>query len=110
HNVIAVPLQSVTVRQSEEKSDNDTPKDMTAEKKSANEKNKRPPTIVFLNINNKAKQTKVETGLSDQGYIEITSGIKEGDEIISGNFQAINKLLNDNDKIIIDNSSEKKKK
>jgi len=110
HNVIAVPLQSVTVRQSEEKSDNDTPKDMTAEKKSANEKNKRPPTIVFLNNNNKAKQTKVETGLSDQGYIEITSGIKEGDEIISGNFQAINKLLNDNDKIIIDNSSEKKKK
>lgn len=111
-NVLAVPLQSVTVRQSENDDDNKdkSDEDMTSEKKSANEKNKRPPTVVFVNVQNQAKKRKVETGLSDQGYIEIKSGLKEGDEIISGNFQAVNKLLNDNDKIIIENNTAKKKK
>lgn len=112
-NVLSVPLQAVTVRQEEEKQDKDKPEEMTEEKKKpVSEKSKRPPTIVFINEKGIAKKRKVETGLSDQGYIEITSGLKEGEEIVSGNFQAVNKLLNDNDKLILEKNdkSEKKKK
>ncbi len=112
-DVLSVPLQAVTVRQEEEKQVEDKPEDMTEEKKKpASEKSKRPPTIVFINEKGIAKKRNVETGLSDQGYIEVIKGLKEGEEIVSGNFQAVNKLLNDNDKLILeknDNSKNKKK-
>lgn len=111
HNVLAVPLQAVTVRQDEEKPDEDKPEDMTDDKKKpTSEASKRPPTIVFINEKGTAKQRKVETGLSDQGFIEIKSGLKEGDVIVSGNFQAVNKLLKENDKLIIDNDTKLSKK
>ncbi|MFM8841013.1 MAG: efflux RND transporter periplasmic adaptor subunit, partial [bacterium] len=52
---------------------------------------------------NSAKMVKVETGLSDRGFIEISKGLKLGQEIISGSFQAVNKLLMDGSVIRIDN-------
>jgi HlyD family secretion protein len=73
------------------------------EKKKSN--SKRPPSVVFLKDGDKAKMVKVETGLSDHGFIEIKKGLKVGQEIISGSFQAINKLLQDGSIIKIDTVS-----
>ena len=104
-NVLSVPLQSVTVRsvQASESEMSSGSIQQQEEKKKSN--SKRPPSVVFLKDGDKAKMVKVETGLSDHGFIEIKKGLKVGQEIISGSFQAINKLLQDGSIIKIDTVS-----
>ena len=104
-NVLSVPLQSVTVRsmQASEPEISSGSIQQQEEKKKSN--SKRPPSVVFLKDGDKAKMVKVETGLSDHGFIEIKKGLKVGQEIISGSFQAINKLLQDGSIIKIDTVS-----
>ena len=41
----------------------------------------------------------VQTGIADNNFIEIRSGIKEGDEIVSGSYVAISKDLKDGSKV-----------
>ncbi|MEJ5286795.1 MAG: ABC transporter, RND-adapter-like protein [Candidatus Kapaibacterium sp.] len=102
-NVLAIPLQAVTVRL-----EDFTPKSDVSSgeiEKSQEEKKtikKTPPSVVFLNDKGKAKMVKVKTGISDKGYIEIIDGLKEGDEVISGSFMAVSKLLKDGSPIKVD--------
>lgn len=103
-NVLAVPLQAVTVRFEEGKSSATDVRSGGIQKveEKDKEKVKAPPSVVFLNDKGKAKMVKVKTGLSDKGYIEIIEGLKEGDEVISGSFMAISKLLKDGSPIKVD--------
>ena len=41
----------------------------------------------------------VSRGISDDAYVEITSGLKEGQEVVSGGYKAINRELEDGKKI-----------
>lgn len=50
---------------------------------------------VFLYQNGKCKMVRVTTGIQDDNYIEIKSGLKEGDEIISGPYTAVSQGLFD---------------
>lgn len=50
---------------------------------------------VFLYQNGKSKMVRVTTGIQDDTYIEIKSGLKEGDEIISGPYTAVSEGLFD---------------
>jgi hypothetical protein len=50
----------------------------------------------------------VETGISDGGYIEILKGVKEGETVISGNFRAISKELEDGMLVKVDSLGSKK--
>ena len=43
--------------------------------------------------------TIVETGIADNSNIEIKSGVKAGDEVVSGTYAAISRLLKDGSKI-----------
>ncbi|HYF03780.1 MAG TPA: efflux RND transporter periplasmic adaptor subunit [Patescibacteria group bacterium] len=95
-NVIAVPLQSVTVRTDDKINTRpDIAEDDLKTQNTQKRTFKRPQSVVFVNKNGKAVITKVETGISDDGYIEVTKGLAEGTEIVSGSFQAINKELQD---------------
>jgi HlyD family secretion protein len=47
---------------------------------------------------------KVETGLADNTYIEIKTGIKPGDEVVSGSYTAISRKLKDGAKVTIEKS------
>ncbi|MCS6807659.1 MAG: efflux RND transporter periplasmic adaptor subunit [Bacteroidota bacterium] len=112
-NVLAVPLQSVTLRKPQEK-ENDavqlaggTEKQESA-KKNAAQSNAPPPQVVFLKDGNRAKMVRVETGISDGGYIEIVNGLQEGQTVISGNFRAISKELEDGMLITVDSLGAKK--
>jgi HlyD family secretion protein len=64
--------------------------------------------VVFLKEGSKAKMIRVETGISDGGYIEILNGLKEGQTVISGNFRAISKELEDGSAITVDSLGSKK--
>lgn len=93
-NVISVPIQSVTARTNLPGEDS-----TEVERKSEDAANKsklnKPKEVVFLVNNGKAKMVVVETGISDDNYLEIKSGLKEGDEVISGSYRAISRELED---------------
>jgi HlyD family secretion protein len=43
----------------------------------------------------KIRKTTVTTGIQDINYIEITAGLNEGDEVITGPYETVNKDLKD---------------
>jgi HlyD family secretion protein len=45
------------------------------------------------------RMQKVETGIADNSYIEIKSGLKPGDEVVSGSYTAISRQLKDGAKV-----------
>jgi HlyD family secretion protein len=45
---------------------------------------------------------KVTTGIADDSYMEIKSGIKPGDEVISGSYSAISRKLKEGAKVAYD--------
>lgn len=116
-NVLSVPLQSVTVRRPNADKEGGAPGENkspesqgTPAKPASTKDSKKPPSVVFLNDNNKAKMIKVETGISDNGYIEIVKGLDEGQTVISGNFRAVSKDLEDGTVIRVDTAGVKKMK
>lgn len=97
-NVLSVPIQSVTTREGTQSVDNLTegqPEEFQQVKEIKKEKIRKVNEIVFLVENGKAKKVNVETGLSDDNYIAILSGLKGGEDVISGSYKAISRELND---------------
>ena len=119
-NVIAVPIQSVTVRSTDSKlspeerekqtasggkSDDDNRADVTneaMEKRKAREEREKLQRVVFIKRGDVAKMQVVETGIADNTHIEIKSGVKPGDEVISGSYTAISRKLKDGAKVRIE--------
>jgi len=104
--VVAVPIQCVTVREKEStkkvNEDKSLPEDMvTPDDKEFDE-------VVFLMDADTAKMVKVETGIQDDEFIMIKSGIIVGDKLISGPYSEVSKTLKSGDKVKI--KEEKKKK
>ncbi len=64
---------------------------------------------VFVKSGDVAKLRVVETGIQDNANIEILSGLKEGDEIITGPYTLVSKNLQPDDKVILKKKEEKKK-
>ncbi len=113
-NVVTVPIQSVTTRLPKEareakalaasaKKDPDAPPPTEAERKKQKEALK-PLEVVFAVQDGKAKMTTVKRGISDDNYVEITEGVSEGMEIVSGGFKAISRELEDDKPIKVDNA------
>ncbi len=100
-NVLSVPLSAVTTRNDEEKKDG--PKDgentNQTQASSAPAKKDENKVIVFVNNGGVAKKVVVETGISDYDNIEITSGISDSTEVVTGPFLIVSKRLNEGDKI-----------
>jgi HlyD family secretion protein len=59
----------------------------------------KPVDVVFLVDGDHAKMVTVKRGIADDDYWEITEGLKEGEEVISGGYKAINRELEDGKKI-----------
>jgi HlyD family secretion protein len=120
-NVLCVPIQSVTTRlpkKADEKKKNQsddrlansvasastngpvpsTNSTRNAEGKKPGEAPK-PIEVVFVLASEHVKMLPVKRGVSDDAYVEITEGLQEGQEIISGGYKAINRELEDGKKI-----------
>jgi HlyD family secretion protein len=102
-NVLSVPIQSVTAR-TDIPVNNDSSKAEMKDKNGNGNKmmNKKPKEVVFLVNSGKAKMVVVETGISDDNYLEIKSGLTEGDEVVSGSYRAISRELNDGSVVRVD--------
>ena len=67
--------------------------------KKADEKNK-PVDVVFIVEGDHVKTVPVKIGISDDNFWEITDGLKEGEEIVTGGYHAISHDLDDGKKIV----------
>ncbi len=97
-NVLSVPIQSVTARTDVPMSEEDSTK--TKENPDASETTgmmgkKKPKEVVFVVEGGNAKMKVVETGISDDNYLQVTKGIEEGDVVVSGSYRAISRELED---------------
>lgn len=81
-DILTVPIQSVTTRT-----------DTTKTSVSLTKEDIR--TLVFITDGTRALAKDVKTGVQDNNYIEILSGISAGDKVISAPFSAISKKLSD---------------
>jgi HlyD family secretion protein len=59
----------------------------------------KPVEVVFVIDGDKVKTVPVKIGISDDNFWEITDGLKEGDEIVTGGFKAISRDLDDGKKV-----------
>ena len=66
------------------------------------EDKKKPQEVVFAVENNLARKKPVQTGISDDNYIEIKTGLKEGQSIVKGNYRAVSRDLDDSVKVRIE--------
>lgn len=98
-NVFAVPIQSVTARREEEKKEEGEEDEDAAVVVKKENKNNEIDEIVFIVENSKAKSVKIKTGISSDDYIEILSGLKGGEEVVSGSYRAISRELKDGAKV-----------
>ena len=94
-DVISVPIQSVTARTNVPEEKDSTKVEKTDRGNDQMPKMNKPKEVVFLANSGKAKMVVVETGISDDNYLEIKNGLKEGDEVISGSYRAISRELED---------------
>ncbi len=113
NGVLSVPASAVTTRDNKPDPDPKTPeagRPAAAEEKQG--KGAKIKEIVFVNSNGKAVARAVKTGIRDFENIEILSGLREGEEIISGPFLIVSKKLNDGDEVIrrVDKSKKEKGK
>ena len=103
HQVISVPIQSVTARSDfnmEQKKDEEETETVSANN---NKTNKKIQEIVFIIEKSKAKKLNVETGISDDNYIQIKSGLSGKEDVVSGSYRAISRELNDDVTVRVEN-------
>jgi len=118
-DVVSVPIQAVTTRSdSSLLADKEKNKDQNNESTQVVNENDKSKKEVKLEVqecvfvyteDHKAKLVIVKTGIQDDNYIEIKSGLKPGDVVISGPYTAVSKLIRDGQFVELDESADKKK-
>jgi len=123
-DVVAVPVQSVTVRaeggktteqlqeqkakEAKERSGNDL--EVATEKQDARRNRDLLRRVVFVHRADQVVMVPVETGIADNTHIEVRKGVKAGDEVVSGSYAAISRLLKDGSKVIAEKAKPEEKK
>jgi len=106
NNVYCVPIQSVTVRVPKVEEKPEEPKEGEAQlavKKSKVKEEDKLDEVIFVVKDGKATTAKVKRGISDDTYVEIVEGASEGLEVVSGPFKAINRDLENESKVKVEN-------
>jgi len=125
-DTVAVPMQAVTIRTGDsnlspeeiekkrlktaarDKGDNNADYvNERQEKALQKEEREKLSKVVFLKKGGKAQSVKVTTGISDDTYVEVKSGVQPGDEVISGSYSAISRKLKDGAKVAYDKEATK---
>ena len=96
-NALAVPLASVTAR-APKKTDPPATNTVVATDKKTKDSPKS-SEVVFVVDGNRVKAVPVKIGICDENHWEITEGLTEGQEIVSGGYRAISRDLDDGKKI-----------
>lgn len=100
--VLTLPIQAVTTRSDSTGKEVAAriDRDMNKEEKEKNKEEKVNTEIteyVFIYDNGKAKMVQVKSGIQDNTYIQILSGLEENDEVIIGPYRAVSRTLKNGD-------------
>ncbi len=113
-DVLQIPIAAVVMREEKKDTLNTKSKEgkatalaSSSEEEKNNKKKKKELEGVFLVEKSKAKFIPIKSGISDQQNIEIVTGLKEKDQIITGSYKIL-RTLKDGDKIKIEKKIEKK--
>ncbi|MGE5179613.1 MAG: efflux RND transporter periplasmic adaptor subunit [Bacteroidota bacterium] len=106
-SALSVPLQAVAARSVDQLT-------MKGEKRKDAEKRYKADhdgfvEVVFCVENGKAVAHQVKTGIQGDDLIEITDGLQEGAEVVSGSYRAISKDLDNGSAITINNNKKPEK-
>lgn len=106
-NVLTVPISSVVV-----KADTAAVKEIKipedTDEKNAAPKSDKKFECVFVKVGDKAKIRVIKTGIQDDANIEVLSGLKIGDVVITGPYTTVAKELNSGD--LVSEKTDKPKK
>ena len=98
-NVLTIPIQALTVRQKGDLEPKTTAKTGRRPQprpiRPTEKAHKEELQGVFVVSGGKAVFRKVDTGITGATDIEVLSGLKEGDEIITGTYQVIRTIRNE---------------
>jgi HlyD family secretion protein len=110
-SVLGVPIQAITVRTRADLMPKDAGKNNNVEAATSAPaeaaKQKEEVQGVFVIRNKKTEFVPVETGISGTTDIEITKGLKEGDEVITGSYKIL-RTVKPGTSVKVDNSAPKK--
>ncbi len=111
-NVIAIPIQCITAREDINKieKEEDAPNRISEDNSKKKEKPKEIVFVVEDGKPQKVKSVEIKTGISDDKYIEIVSGLEADLEVVKGPYKAISKDLEVDSKVKVDNEIKKKEK
>ena len=92
NKVIGVPISAIVI-----KTDTSSVQKLNVKKKKS--LNDEKFECVFVKVGEKANLRVITTGIQDDGNIEITSGLSEGDLVITGPYSTVTKTLKNGDKV-----------
>ena len=104
-NVVAVPISAVVMRTDTTSSR----KKLLDAKSNPDDENSDAPVVknekryecVFVKVDNKVKLRIISTGIQDDTYIEVLSGLKSGETIVTGPYTTVTKDLNPDDEVFV---------
>ena len=111
-NVLAVPIQSVTVRMPKDEKKPEAAQDAGGAKldtkKTTKKEEDKLEEVVFVVADGKVKTIPVKRGLSDDAYVEVKGEKLDSAEVVSGPFKAINRDLEVGSAVKVENKTTKR--
>lgn len=108
-DILTIPLNAVTTRDAKSEKKDTAKKSTTPAKEavvtSADKENEMQEIVFVLQKEGTVKRVKVKTAIQDLNYIHIIEGLKEGDEVVTGPYSIVSKIMKDGDKVkVVDKS------
>ncbi len=109
-NVLAVPILAVTTRDKNEQGSKAKAKEEEDKKKAQGQEvvtnsavmtDEMEEVVFVVQKDGTVKKAAIRTNIQDNEYIEVMSGLKEGDEVVSAPYNTISKTLKDGMKVTV---------
>jgi HlyD family secretion protein len=91
-NVLSIPIIALTVRENEDLAKGDTAVGLGKAKPKKDLAKKDVEGVFVVGADNKVTFRPVKVGIAGEKHFEVVSGLKEGDKIVAGTYQAIREL------------------
>jgi HlyD family secretion protein len=91
-SVLSVPIIALTVRENESLAKGDTAVGLGKSKPTKDVGKKDVEGVFVVGTDNKVSFRPVKVGIAGEKHFEITSGLKDGEKIVAGTYQAIREL------------------
>jgi HlyD family secretion protein len=95
---VSVPINAVAVRDAEGQATDPESEESSTTKNpdQQNTNNEQIDEVVFVRSGNKALLRKVTTGIQDDKHIQILSGLRSGEEVVTAPYSAVSRDLRNN--------------